>query len=169
MSRRVRRNSSCLTASRTFVPIAGTHLLYVANTTGNVFKLLTDQRTYVLISGRWFRAPSLDGPWQFVPADHLPPDFANIPDTSPKENVKASVPGTQQATEALIANSIPESTKVPRNTQMQNPQIDGPPRFQPIAGTPLYYVVNSGTPIIEVDHAIMVCLSEWRLVCRTLS
>ena len=105
-----------------------------------------------LISGRWFRAPSLDGPWQFVPADHLAPDFANIPDTSPKENVKASVPGTQQATEALIANSIPESTKVPRNTQMQNPQIDGPPRLQPIAGTPLYYVVNSGTPIIEVNE-----------------
>lgn len=50
-----------------FLPIAGTHLLYVANTTGNVFKLLTNQRTYVLISGRWFRAPSLDGPWQFMP------------------------------------------------------------------------------------------------------
>ena len=134
-----------------FLPIAGTHLLYVANTTGNVFKLLTDQRTYVLIAGRWFCAPSLYGPWQFMPADHLPPDFANIPDASPKENVKASVPGTEQATEALIANSIPESTKVPRDTQMQPPQIDGPPRFQPIAGTPLYYVVNSGTPIIEVN------------------
>jgi hypothetical protein len=134
-----------------FVPIAGTRLLYVANTTGNVFKLLTDQQTYVLIAGRWFRAPSLYGPWQFMPDDHLPPDFANIPDTSPKENVKASVLGTEQATEALIANSIPESTKVPRDTQMQNPQIDGSPRFQPIAGTPLYYVVNSRTPIIEVN------------------
>jgi hypothetical protein len=133
------------------LPIAGTHLLYVANTTGNVFKLLTDQRTYVLISGRWFRAPSLDGPWQFVSADHLAPDFAKIPDTSPKENVKASVPGTEQAAKALIANSIPQSTKVPRHTQIQNPQIDGPPSLQPIAGTPLHYVVNSGTPVIEVN------------------
>jgi hypothetical protein len=94
----------------------------------------------------------LDGPWQFVPADHLAPDFANIPDTSPKENVKASVPGTEQATEALIANSIPESAKVPRNTQMQNPQIDGPPSLRPIAGTPLFYVVNSRTPIIQVNQ-----------------
>ena len=135
-----------------FVPIAGTRLLYVANTTGNVFKLLTDQQTYVLVSGRWFRAPSLNGPWQFVPADHLAPDFASIPDTSPKENVKASVPGTPQATEALIANSIPESTSVPRTTQMQNPQIDGSPKLEPIAGTPLYYVVNSGTPIIKVHE-----------------
>jgi hypothetical protein len=133
------------------LPIAGTHLLYVANTTGNVFKLLSDRQTYVLLSGRWYRAPSLDGPWQFVPAGQLAPDFAKIPDTSPKENVKASVPGTEQATEAIIANSIPQSTKVPRQTQMLDPQIDGPPSFQPIPGTPLYYVVNSGTPIIEVN------------------
>ncbi len=65
--------------------------------------------------------------------------------------MKASVPGTEQATEALIANSIPQSTKVSLQTQMQNPQIDGPPIFQPIPGTPLYYVANSSTPIIEVN------------------
>ncbi len=141
-----------------FVPIAGTHLLYAANTTANVFKLLSDQRTYVLISGRWFRAPSLDGPWQFVPADHLPPDFAAIPDDSPMENVKASVPGTAQATEALIANSIPQSVKVPRNVQMQDPQIDGLPRLEPIVGTPLWYVVNSATPMLKVDeHSWYAC------------
>ena len=135
-----------------FLPISGTHLLYAANTTGNVFKLLSDQQTYVLLSGRWFRAASLDGPWQFVPANHLPRDFADIPDNSPKENVKASVPGTQQAAEALIANTIPESTVVPRAIQMQNPRIDGAPRLKPVAGTPLEYVENSGTPIIKVDE-----------------
>jgi len=135
-----------------FVPITGTHLLFVANTSGNVFKLLNDQQMYVLISGRWFRAPSLDGPWQYVPADHLASDFANIPDNSPKENVKASIPGTQQATEALLANSVPDSTRVSRTTQMQPPQIDGSPDLRPIGGTPLYYVANSGTPIIKVDE-----------------
>lgn len=141
-----------------FVPINGTHLLYVANTTGNVFKLLNDQQMYVLISGRWFRAPSLDGPWQYVPAEHLASDFASIPDNSPKENVKASVPGTQQATEALLANCIPESTKVSRTAQMDPPQIDGAPNLQPIGGTPLFYVANSGTPIIKVDdHTWFAC------------
>jgi hypothetical protein len=141
-----------------FVPIPGTHLLYAANTTGNVFKLLTDQRNYVLISGRWFSAPSLAGPWQFVPANRLASDFANIPDTSPKENVKAGVPGTSQASEALIANSIPDSSQVPRTTRMQDPQIDGAPQLQPIVGTPLDYVVNSGTPIIRVDeHSWYAC------------
>ncbi len=134
-----------------FVPIPDTHLLYVANTTANVFKLLTDQKVYVLLSGRWFRAPSLDGPWQYVPATQLASDFESIPDTSPKENVKASVPGTAQATEALIANSIPQGTKVQRSAPMQDPRLDGAPQLQPIAGTPLYYVVNSATPIIKVD------------------
>ncbi|HEX3628394.1 MAG TPA: hypothetical protein VH280_23550 [Verrucomicrobiae bacterium] len=134
-----------------FAPISGTDLLYADNTSADVFKLLTDQQNYILLAGRWYRAPSLDGPWQFVPGNELPQAFANIPDNSPKENVKASVPGTQQAQEALVANSIPQSAAVPRNQQMPNPQIDGPPQLAPIDGTPLYYVVNSATPIIKVD------------------
>lgn len=141
-----------------FNPIPGTRLLYAANTTGNVFKFLPDQRTYVVISGRWYAAPTPDGPWQFVPGTQLPADFANIPDSSPKENVKASVPGTEQADEALIDNSIPQSEKVPRTAQMQDPRIDGSPRVEPIAGTRLHYVANSVTPIIEVDsHAWYAC------------
>ena len=135
-----------------WVPIAATKLLYVANTPSDVFKHLDDQQTYVLLSGRWFRGPSFSGPWEYVPGTSLPPDFANMPDTSPKENVKASIPGTPQAQEMLIANSIPQTTEVPRNTKLDPPpQIDGPPQVQPIPSTSLSYVVNSPTPIIRVD------------------
>jgi hypothetical protein len=134
-----------------YVAIAGTDLLYAQNTSGNVFKSLTDQQNYILISGRWYKAPSLNGPWEFVPGNRLPSDFANIPDTSPKENVKASVPGTSQAEEALIANSIPESAAVPRTNTLAAPQFDGPMQLAPIQGTPLHYVVNSPVPIIEED------------------
>ncbi len=141
-----------------YASIPGTDLLYAENTSGNVFKSLTDQQNYLLISGRWYRAPSLNGPWQFVPANTLPHDFANIPDNSPKENVKASVPGTPQAAEALIANSIPQSVAVGRTMQMQDPRIDGAIKLAPIEGTPLHYVVNSATPIIEVDpHSWYAC------------
>jgi len=133
-----------------FASIPGTDLLYAENTSGNVFKSLADQQTYILISGRWYRAASLDGPWLFVPGNELPHDFANIPDSSPKENVKASVPGTPQAEEALIANSVPESSAVPRNSQMPAPQYDGAVKLAPVEGTPLQYVVNSPTPVIEV-------------------
>jgi len=134
-----------------FAPIPGTDLIYADNTSGNVFKLLTDQQNYILLSGRWYRGPSLNGPWQFVPGNDLPRDFANIPDDSPKENVKASVPGTSQAREALVANSIPQSAAVPLNQKMQDAGVDGSPQLAPIEGTPLHYVVNSETPIIEVD------------------
>ena len=134
-----------------YAPVPGTELVYAANTTGNVFKLLTDQQTYILISGRWYSAPSLDGPWRFVPGNKLPGDFANIPDASPKENVKASVPGTRQAGEALVANSIPQGTALPRDTKMEELQIDGQPQLAPIEGTSLHYVANSSTPIIQVS------------------
>lgn len=39
--------------------INGTNLLYVSNSTGNIAKDLDDQQTYVLVTGRWFRAPDL--------------------------------------------------------------------------------------------------------------
>jgi hypothetical protein len=45
-----------------WAPLDGTMLLYVKNTTGNVFKDLNDQNTYVLVTGRWFRGPGFTGP-----------------------------------------------------------------------------------------------------------
>ncbi|MEJ1965432.1 MAG: autotransporter [Gammaproteobacteria bacterium] len=135
-----------------WVPIPGTQLLFVENTTGNVFKQVSDQKTYVLTSGRWFRAAQETGPWEFVSADALPRDFADIPDTSPKENVKASVAHTPQAREAAIAATIPETAAVKRSqAKMTAPVFDGEPHVAAIPTTPLHYVENSATPIIEVD------------------
>jgi hypothetical protein len=135
-----------------YVPIQGTKLLYVKNTSAHVFRYLGDQKTYVLLSGRWFRAVSFNGPWEYVPGNHLPADFARIPDESPQENVKASIPGTDQAEEALIANSIPQTAKIDRKEAAFMPQIDGVAQISPIDGTPLFSVVNSPTPIIKVNE-----------------
>lgn len=136
-----------------WVPIPGTQLLYISNTVSHVFKELTGQKTYVLISGRWFRAASFDGPWEFVPGAALPRDFASIPDDSPQENVKAAVPGTRQAEEAAIANGIPNTVKVDRRkaTMDPSPQYEGSLRLEPIEGTPLYYAANCPTPVIRVN------------------
>jgi hypothetical protein len=136
-----------------YVPVTGTNLLYVSNTTANVFKDLDDQMTYVLLSGRWFRAAAANGPWEYVPGSALPGDFAAIPDTSSKENVKASVPGTRQAEEARIADSVPTTAKVDRATVNLPMQIDGDPQMRPIEGTPLQYVFNASLPVIRVDAA----------------
>jgi hypothetical protein len=134
-----------------YVPIDGTQLLYVKNTTGRVFKSITDQKTYINLSGRWFSAPGPEGPWTYVAFDALPKDFASIPDDSPMENVKASVPGTQQAQEAVVANSIPQTAAVKvTETKPQPVKIDGTPQMKPIEGTQLQYVVNASSPIIMV-------------------
>ncbi|WP_213954466.1 MULTISPECIES: autotransporter [unclassified Variovorax] len=134
------------------VPLAGTQLLYVENTTGNIFKDMLDNRTYVLVAGRWFRAASEAGPWEYVAANALPPEFAQIPDDSPKENVKASIAGTSQAREAVIAASVPQTAAVKvSGTALKRPIFDGAPVFKPIEGTALSYVANSPTAIIRVS------------------
>ena len=136
-----------------YAAIEGTKLLYVTNTTGNVFKDSTDNKTYVLVAGRWFRGESECGPWTYVAANALPADFAKIPDDSPKENVKASIAGTDQAREAAIAASIPQVAGVAiAGTTMPTPQFDGETVFKPIEGTSLAYVSNTPTPIIRVTN-----------------
>ena len=60
-----------------------TLLEFVDNTTGNVFRLGSGEAYYVLLSGRWFEAPSLSGPWSFVPQDQVAADFRRIPENTP--------------------------------------------------------------------------------------
>jgi hypothetical protein len=133
------------------VPIEGTELMQIENSDNALFFNDADQRYYVLISGRWFDASSLAGPWGFVPYDDLPKDFAKIPPTHPKANALVSVPGTPQANEAVIANSIPQTATVQRDAAKLELAYDGAPQFNPIAGTPLLYAINTTTPVIEVD------------------
>jgi hypothetical protein len=136
-----------------WVPIPSTQLLFATNTASHVFRNIADQKTYVLISGRWFRADSTSGPWQFVSGENLPKDFATIPDDSLKENVKASVPNTRQSQEAMIANDIPQTTKVDRRTTKMDPPptYEGGIQLQPIEGSTMMYAANSATPVIKIN------------------
>src|SRR5262245_41353843 len=135
-----------------FQPISGTSLRWATNTTADVVVDTENNNTYVLISGRWYTAQSLNGPWSYVASTSLPADFGNIPASSPAAVVLASVAGTPQAQEAVIENSIPQTATVQRvNGPTFSPAFDGSPQFLPISGTPLQYVVNSPTPIIGVN------------------
>ena len=129
--------------------IPGTGLQYVANTNGNIFRL--GDEYYILLSGRWFKASALDGPWTFVAAADMPPDFAKIPAGSPKATVLASVPGTPEAKEALIANSIPQTATITRSEAKLTVQYDGDPTFAAIQGTALSYANNTGAAVIKVS------------------
>src|SRR5882762_4018351 len=133
------------------VPIEGTDLMQAENSDNALFFYNSNQRFYVLISGRWFDASSLQGPWKFSPYKQLPKDFAKIPPTHPKANALVSVPGTPQANEAVIANSIPQTATVQRDEAKLELTYDGAPQFEPIEGTPLLYAINTAIPVIEVD------------------
>jgi hypothetical protein len=132
-------------------PVTGTQLLYVTNTSGDILFDLSGQNYYVPLTGRWFRAKSLDGPWTFIDGDKLPKDFAKIPTSDPKSNVLATVPGTPAAQEAVIANSIPQTAEVNREEAKFESSYDGEPKFDPVPDTPLQYAVNSPTPVVRVD------------------
>ncbi len=133
-------------------PISQTALLWAANTTADVIVDTANNFYYILISGRWYRAASLDGPWSFVAGNQLPADFSRIPPSSPAGVVLACVAGTAQAREAVIANSIPQTATVPRAGGPSFAAVyDGDPQLRPIEGTSLEYVINSPTPIIRVD------------------
>ena len=134
-----------------FEPVSGTQLLHATNTGSSLFMNLANQTYYVVVSGRWFSSPSLSGAsgWQFVPANQLPGDFANIPENAPAGVVLASVAGTSQAAEAAIASAIPQTATISRSTST-NVVYDGNPEFEKISGTDLSYAKNTATPVIQV-------------------
>jgi hypothetical protein len=94
-----------------WAPIKGTMLLYVTNTTGNMFKSMNDQQTYVLVTGRWFSASDLAGPWTYVQGASLPPDFAKIPDDSPKENVRPPYQARRRRRKRSLPTGFPRQQR----------------------------------------------------------
>ncbi len=134
------------------VPIDGTGLLWCQNTTSDVIVEEASGAYYVLISGRWYRAGALEGPWSYVASTALPGSFRTIPPRSQAGVVLSSVAGTQEAREAVIANSVPHTASVPlSNGPALSATYDGEPKFAPIEGTPLQYALNSPTPILRID------------------
>jgi len=131
--------------------IPQTNLEFVKNTTANIFRDRTSSNFYILLAGRWFRSKSLqNGPWEFC-GGQLPQEFAKIPPNHPKAGVLASVPGTEQAQEALIANSIPQTATINRTAARLKVDYDGDPQFKRIEGTELQYAVNTATPVIQAE------------------
>ena len=133
-----------------FVPIQGTTLLYVSNTDNDIFMDENSQNYFVLISGRWYETKNLNSNnWKYIPADQLPADFARIPPGSAKDNVLASVAGTDAARDAVMDAEIPQTAKVDRNTATTTVTYDGRPKFTDIDGTNLQYAVNTSSTVLR--------------------
>jgi hypothetical protein len=94
-----------------YVPVPGTSLLWMSNTESDLFRMGKEGPIYYLVAGRWFRAPNLNGNWTFA-TPTLPEDFKRISLEHPRSRVLASVPGTQQAAEAVLLAQVPQIARV---------------------------------------------------------
>ena len=143
-----------------YAPIAGTQLTYATNSNAYIFVYSPTQAVYYLTAGRWFSAPSLQGPWTYA-TESLPGDFAHIPASSPPGIVLASVPGTDQAKDAVLLAQVPTTVTVnPTAAAAQaTATYDGAPNFAPIQGTSLSYATNTAQRVIQVGDAYYLCLN----------
>jgi hypothetical protein len=64
-----------------FDVLKGTSILYARNATAPLFKEPTDGELYVCLDDEWYRAWTLDGPWQKISDEKLPADLTRIPAT----------------------------------------------------------------------------------------
>lgn len=140
-------------------PIPRSSLIWISNTDSDLIFCPDDGNYYYLVSGRWFRTKNLEtGPWTFASID-LPEEFKNIPTDHAIGKVRASIPGTREAEEAVIEASIPQTGKVNKK-EVKAPQVTyagDNPDFQPIEGTSLKRAVNSPNDVIQVDKEFYLC------------
>src|SRR5262249_23132622 len=95
-----------------YAQIPATQLQYATNTNSVVFVYTPTQQFYYLTAGRWFSTNDLqNGPWTYATPD-LPPDFAKIPTSSPASGILASVPGTEEAKDAVLLAQVPTTMTV---------------------------------------------------------
>src|SRR5262249_41987759 len=128
---------------------------YVDNTDAALFRD-GGSRFYYLVSGRWFSASSLEGPWTFA-TPNLPSDFKRIPAQGPRGFVLVSVPGTPQAEEALIEATIPHQATLSRPSAALEVVYAGTPQFAAIPGTPMQYAVNTSFNVIQTSEGFFSC------------
>ncbi|UCF21097.1 MAG: hypothetical protein JSU87_06840 [Gemmatimonadota bacterium] len=136
--------------------IEGTDLLYIANTESDVFKQTGTERHFIVLAGRWYTSGGLEGSWTFLPSDSLPGSFAEIPPESARGSVLTYVAGTDQAMDAVLDNSIPQTSAVKRAETIEV-TFDGEPKFEPIDGTAMKYALNTEYQVLEVGGRYYVC------------
>jgi hypothetical protein len=135
-----------------------TTLLWVNNTETDLFRMGQQGDFYFLVAGRWFKSASLDGPWTFA-TPSLPEDFKHIPVEHPRSRVLASVPGTPQATEAVLLAMVPRTARVNKK-ELKAPDVayQGDPQFQPIQGSQgVERAVNSDKDIVKYGDLYYMC------------
>jgi hypothetical protein len=134
------------------------NLLTVHNTESNILFEINLKAYYILLSGRWYSSASLSGPWTFVKPSNLPASFNTIPPKSEKGPVRASVPGTDEAMDAIMDTQIPQTAAIRRGVANDvRVNYDGAPQFKPVEKTSLQYAVNTGQEVLKAGDGYYLC------------
>jgi hypothetical protein len=138
--------------------VEDTDLLWADNTESDLFMYKKTKESYVLLSGRWFKTKKLDkGPWAFATTE-LPPDFAKIPRGHDRAHVLASVPGTDEASTAILLAQVPRTARVEaKSLKAPDVKYDGQPSFKPIEGTKVAYAENSAFDVLQTGDQYYLC------------
>ena len=146
-----------LTGEPKYSPVTGTGLQWVSNTESDVFRMGPTGAVFYLVAGRWFSAPDFSGPWTFA-TPSLPEDFKKISLEHPRSRVLASVPGTDQAAEAVLLASIPQTARVNKK-EVKAPEVafQGDPQFTPIEQTTVERAVNTDKDVFKVGDSYYMC------------
>ena len=134
-----------------------TDLQWAKNTESDVFRYKGDD-VYYLVSGRWFKASSFKGPWTFA-TDKLPNDFKAIPADHERSRVLASVPGTDEAAEAILMAQIPTTARVNRK-DLKAPDVEyagGTPQWKDIDKSPVDYAENTANTVLRLGDIYYMC------------
>lgn len=145
-----------LNGSPTLTAIAGTSLSFIDNTSNDIVYDQPSGKYYVLLSGRWFMASNLSGPWEFT--SNLPESFVEIPEAHPRARVRTSIPGTVEAQFAVLQAQIPRTAAVKRT--LQAPEIQyggGSPIFELIDDTVVERAINSSYDVFLVNGSYYLC------------
>ncbi len=142
-----------------YAKIPDTQLEYATNTNSVVFLYTPKQEFYYLTAGRWFSAADLKGPWTYATPD-LPSDFTKIPSSSPASGILASVPGTEEAKDAVLLAQVPTTITVNQKEAAAKVKVDysGDPKFEPIKGTSMEYATNTRDKVIKIGDVYYLCL-----------
>ena len=152
-----------------YVPVTGTGLQWVANTESDVFRMGTTGAVYYLVTGRWFSAPDFGGPWTFA-TPNLPADFKKIPLEHERSRVLASVPGTDQAAEAVLIAQIPQTARVNKK-EVKAPDVafQGDPQFVPNETTTVQRAANTDKDVFKIRDLYYLCYQGVWFVGKTAS
>src|SRR4029450_2417406 len=89
----------------------------------------------------------------------LPAAFPKIPLEHDRSRVLASVPGTQQAAEAILLAQVPQTARVSKT--LAAPEVvyqGGTAEFQPIEKTTVQRAVNTDKDILKVGDLYYMCV-----------